>query len=495
MKKLISIAMIILASAFCNMLFAQLSGLAILPQDNIKIVNGSNAMLSTISIDYYATAPDANNTKCNLPYNQVYSNGKIVVRINGKISKENLQDLVGSDNPLLLLQPLSAQKVLVSINPDYKKIKSIKMVELDIALHAEVGNDTTEKDVSQAAMIFKTWGEDISQEKYWQVAQCLDVITASKLMVSNGPYNDLSKTNKALVDILYGKLDFNAFNGPTFKSLVNSSFIIVDKNGDLTQESINHLRQVYYFKQGLKKTSELNDIWQSYVHIPANTAAGHYTVTNTAKSAYYGTNRHLAMLDKSNKAVKDTIINNERYVLMTAWKSAGAFSYIDTTKTPITMTTNPQLFRYAFFLAAQFEMVDFVRKNKMNTWTEEQCRTRLKQLLGLIPNATNSYVFEIWVKEGDIFRPTIDSSYTYAYIPFRLSDYYLYNFAGYASGSFQSPDITQQYPFSGLGCTWDWNPENATHNGVSEFVIKENRTVYIRSFMPTMQYIKAVSAN
>jgi hypothetical protein len=202
----------------------------------------------------------------------------------------------------------------------------------------------------------------------------------------------------------------------------------------------------------------------------------------------------LTRLDAGNKAIKDTIINGERHVLMVAWKSAGFKGFLDTTKGPMPVYKSASaLYQYALFLTTAADMVRWAAENNAGSFPQQQCRRRLMQLLGLPPNSTNDMFVEFWAKEEDIFRPTIDSSLTFSSIIYKYSPEYLSAFAKFSAGSFPPDNLYQQYPFTGLGYTWDCSPLNPTHFGVSEFVLRENRSVYIRQMVPTMQYIQSIT--
>jgi hypothetical protein len=174
-------------------------------------------------------------------------------------------------------------------------------------------------------------------------------------------------------------------------------------------------------------------------------------------------------------------INNEDYVLMLTWKSknfygdSGAYN------------TGP----YQIWVTAAPEL-----KNRLRREQPQDTNLRLKQLLGLPPTATYNYFIEFWVKPADMFRPCPDKeindkkcnlcfngtdSLNKAYIQWindtRISRYYacgLYN----------------QYPWTQLGYTYDWNENNKSHIGLCEFVIDTNKTIYVHKVYKTAEYFK-----
>ncbi|MCP4439613.1 MAG: hypothetical protein GY810_11780 [Aureispira sp.] len=117
---------------------------------------------------------------------------------------------------------------------------------------------------------------------------------------------------------------------------------------------------------------------------------------------------------------------------------------------------------------------------------------RLKQLLGLPPTVTKSYFIEFWVQPKDLFRPcpdkdtedsscelcfTDDSDSTHIQWIRNLRNDSYYNCSG------------DKYPWTQLGYTYDWNPKNKTHVGLSEFVIKNNSSIFVNKVYTTEEYL------
>ena len=188
----------------------------------------------------------------------------------------------------------------------------------------------------------------------------------------------------------------------------------------------------------------------------------------------------LVQINDSNKTLIRKNINGEEYILVCTWKQNVSFYQKDTvfnTGTyPIWVTTAPEL------------------KNRIKKESPKDVNLRLIQLLGLPPTAQYSYFVEFWVRPVDLFRPCPDKEITDSKCDLcfpegtdpehikwinenRISRYY-------------QCDLYYQYPWGQLGYTYDWNPRNKSHFGLSEFIIGANKTIYINRIVTTLEYLK-----
>lgn len=176
-------------------------------------------------------------------------------------------------------------------------------------------------------------------------------------------------------------------------------------------------------------------------------------------------------------------IKGEDYVLVVTWKQKISYykpyldsAFYNTGLYPIWVTTAPELIR------------------RMNHEKYSNADRRLIQLLGLPPNSVYSYFVEFWVKPADLFRPCPDEEITdkkcdicfpanadSAHVAWindnRISRYY-------------QCDLYQQYPWTQLGYTYDWNPKDKLHFGLSEFVIAANSKIVVNAIYRTEDYLK-----
>jgi hypothetical protein len=186
----------------------------------------------------------------------------------------------------------------------------------------------------------------------------------------------------------------------------------------------------------------------------------------------------LVQINPSNKSLIRKSINNEEYILVCTWKQNISFYNKDVLNTgnwPLWVTTAPEL------------------KNRFKSESVKDTNLRLIQLLGLPPGSKYSYFVEIWVRPQDLFRPCPDKEITDGKCDLcfpsgtdaehikwinenRISRYY-------------QCELYNQYPWGQLGYTYDWNPDNKSHVGLSEFIIGVNKTVYINRIVSTEEYL------
>ncbi|MBI5917533.1 MAG: hypothetical protein HY842_19365 [Bacteroidetes bacterium] len=183
-------------------------------------------------------------------------------------------------------------------------------------------------------------------------------------------------------------------------------------------------------------------------------------------------------------------IGGERYVLVSSWKADAKYykndpksGFYNTGKYPIWVTAAPDL---------QQRIAGEKRKlRKMKPLDK-----RLKQMLGLPPNADKKLFVEFWVRPQDLVRPCVDSEVTDNTCDLALPSgatpdcENLVWLADQARASFADSTLYQRYPFTQLGYTYDWKRSNKRHVGLSEFVIGKNKNVVVGEIVETAAYLK-----
>lgn len=468
---------LLLAVLFTNRVQAQQQRLALLPQQ-ANITKETPAQLNSLGIDYYLGEPAAVQ-----PYNKVYE-GQVSLKINGAEEKRSFRSLVENSPALLVLRPLSESRVEISLNPANPETKGIRNLSLEIQSPTYIGTDTGTANLLQAQTIFSNWGQALTQKEFWDRAKSLDILQQNKLLnYSHSPA--LTPASKNLCDTLVKRFDYAVFTGAVLKNLIDKGQVVIDQNGKLTSGS--NLEQAFYYTGAITDAMERN-----LYSLPVNSER--YPAINLAfKDRFYPNISRLTDLGDNNPNIADTLINGKRYVLMVAWKSQSFIGYLN--KLPngkYNYTSAPKLFQYALFFTTRYDLQKFNAANGLDQMDEADCRTRLMQGLGLTPNSTNNLFVEFWVGEHDVFRPAIDSSLTSNQLFYNLHPEYIASFATYSWQSYGGSGLLSQYPFTGLGYTYDCSPTSTDHWGMSEFVLKGNKTVYIRRIVPTMEYVKGL---
>lgn len=189
----------------------------------------------------------------------------------------------------------------------------------------------------------------------------------------------------------------------------------------------------------------------------------------------------LIAINASNNNLIWKSVNGEKYLLTVSWKSSATYysdwvdsAYYDTGNYEIWVTTAPELF------------------NLIKAERPQDVNMRLRQLLGLPPDAEYKYFVEFWVKAEDLFRPCPDAEIddNHCQLCFdKTSDPEHINWINKNRiGSYYACDLYDKYPWTQLGYTYDWNPDNKTHIGLSEFVIKKHSKVIINKIYTTQEY-------
>ncbi|MEO1053600.1 MAG: hypothetical protein AAFX87_23395 [Bacteroidota bacterium] len=130
------------------------------------------------------------------------------------------------------------------------------------------------------------------------------------------------------------------------------------------------------------------------------------------------------------------------------------------------------------------ELKAFVTKHKVS---DSQLDLRLERLLGLPPHNKKTRLIEMWVKPTDLFRPSpdpeIDDHQAELTFPAGVSEAHKEWFDKKKQESY----INGGYPWTRLGYTYDWGNKRS-EVGLSEFVVREGASVWIKSASANTDY-------
>ncbi|MFA8433264.1 MAG: hypothetical protein ACEPOZ_02005 [Marinifilaceae bacterium] len=190
----------------------------------------------------------------------------------------------------------------------------------------------------------------------------------------------------------------------------------------------------------------------------------------------------LVAVNNQNRNLVWKEINGEEYILVVTWKQNISYyepyidsAYYNTGNYPIWVTTAPELLQ------------------RMKQEKVKDTDLRLKQLLGLPPNSIYNYFIEFWVKPGDLFRPCPDNEITDKQcdlcFPSNTDASHISWINNNRIDRYYQCDLFNQYPWTQLGYTYDWNPNNKTHIGLSEFVIGKDKNIKVKAIYTTKDYL------
>ncbi len=131
---------------------------------------------------------------------------------------------------------------------------------------------------------------------------------------------------------------------------------------------------------------------------------------------------------------------------------------------------------------------------KTHSVSKENKVDRVKQLLGLPASSQNTYFVEMWAKPEDMFRPAydneVDDNTSDNSFRTNTSQDYITWFNNFIISAYFPPTATAvTYPWTRLGYTYDWGGIDSKV-GLSEFVVKKNSKVIVKSVTATEEYLK-----
>ncbi len=126
-----------------------------------------------------------------------------------------------------------------------------------------------------------------------------------------------------------------------------------------------------------------------------------------------------------------------------------------------------------------------------HVFTIDDPSLRLKQLLGLAPEAEHSHFVEFWASTEDLFRPAPDSEITDSVCDLMFPDDVDPEYVEWFNNNILYSYFPPRYPWTRLGYTYDWgSPDTAI--GLSEFVLRKNAEIIIERVLSTEEYVSQI---
>lgn len=179
--------------------------------------------------------------------------------------------------------------------------------------------------------------------------------------------------------------------------------------------------------------------------------------------------------------------SNERKLLMVTW---GDKWYPEHYQPGDDFTVKPA---HLVWVTTVPEMKQWVRNNPV---TEDELTMRIRQLLGMPPDASKTLFVEFWVRPDQLFRPSPDPEISDHEAELDLPDSPYFSIDTDYRDWFNDLRSTQYtwpgaMPWTRLGYTYDWGVQT-DHVGMSEFIIRADATVRIHSMTPTADYFASL---
>jgi len=185
----------------------------------------------------------------------------------------------------------------------------------------------------------------------------------------------------------------------------------------------------------------------------------------------------LLPISSSNSKLEWRRINNEQYVLLGNFnRFPGSYS-------------DSSVINYWgviwVFIPAQYKY-----RMRSASIPNKDTLLRIRQLIGLPPGNTNTYMVELWVKPRDLFRPAsnpaVDSKTCGLYFPAGSDSSYVKWFNQNIYDAYFG--MQTHLPWTRLGYSYDW-AKNVPEVGLSEYCIRPNAQLYVKKLVPATRYL------
>ncbi len=177
-------------------------------------------------------------------------------------------------------------------------------------------------------------------------------------------------------------------------------------------------------------------------------------------------------------------------LLVVTWKSQGSYQkFIE----PYTHTSDNE--NYVVWVTTVPQVKAFCQQYVQTAATpnDGDLNMRLRQYLGLGADWQYDVFVELWVSPEDLFRPCVDPEINDSRCELsfgsntpgikNITDYPEFYKTLYYRSYRQAPGV----PWTGLGYTYDWNPESS-EVGASEFILVPGATYEIHQVLATATY-------
>lgn len=207
-------------------------------------------------------------------------------------------------------------------------------------------------------------------------------------------------------------------------------------------------------------------------------------VADAAKPEPWEVTNNLIPITADNSNLVWKTVDGERYLLVASWKGDTTYYFNDS------ITGKYNTGKYPIWVTAAPELQQKCTEPKFGK--REGLDLRLKQLFGMPPDVEKGFFVTFWVKPSDLFRPCPDGEVgdrtCGIAFPEHVDDGHKAWVNDQRIASYYNAEWNSNYPWTELGYTYDWNPRNKTHIGLSEFIIATNSDVVVGRIYSTAEY-------
>ena len=117
---------------------------------------------------------------------------------------------------------------------------------------------------------------------------------------------------------------------------------------------------------------------------------------------------------------------------------------------------------------------------------------RLRQLIGLPPDAKHSTFSGVWVRPEDVLRPAYQTDPTANGMSVRFAEDVDAEFKAWFDGNIIWSYFDSAYPWTRLGYTYDWSGGESEY-GLTEFLVRQGAQVQVAFTEPTDAFLERLA--
>jgi hypothetical protein len=322
------------------------------------------------------------------------------------------------------------------------------------------------------AAIFTNFGAKLSKAESYRIAATMEILDSNGMLNFSQGFVLTKKSQRRVLKMTDNNfVDGTTIDYSSLQYMITNNKIRLDKYANPTQESAEFINLVIEYKHALAD-AQLRFRQHQY------------------------TGRKLKCIRPRDlkppvRRVEDTLIDGIRYFRILSWK--GSVNYFQTVDSVHHLRTYSSDWNHPLFVTVAPQLSNWFWDNESTMKNVGEFKVRLAQLLGMPPGTDYGYMVGLWVRYEDLFRPTFDSSIEHVVYKQDLTKAtthpeYLKWLNNYFVNSYNASTLFGDYPFTGLGYTYDSSPENFSHIGMSEFITNGNTKQYISFIYRTEEF-------